>query len=158
MSSCRAAVWTVIRADKRSVWRDSNESHGFITLLEWIFYRTFIKLFLSFYRGKLFCDNYRYRIIAQPYIDVTVCDVAKDYSILMMRWGLNYSWDCVFLSNEKTILLIIHNSMSWFRMTDTSDCEIAYIKWETRIHGSKEIICFCFVRVQHKRDLFTSRV
>ncbi len=33
MSSCRAAVWTVIRADKRSVWRDSNESRGFVPLL-----------------------------------------------------------------------------------------------------------------------------
>ncbi len=157
MCSCRGTVWTVIRADKRSVWRDSNESHGFIPHLEWILYRiniilerTFLKLFLSFYRGKIFCDNYCYRIIAQPYIDVI-----KDYSILMMRWGLNYSWDCVFLSNEKTILLIIHNSMCWFPMTDTSDCEIAYIKWETHVHGSKESICFCFVRVQHKRDLFT---
>ncbi len=29
----RAAVWTVIRADKRSVWRDSNESRGFVPLL-----------------------------------------------------------------------------------------------------------------------------
>ncbi len=27
----------------------------------------FIELFISFYRGKLFCNDYRYRIIAQPY-------------------------------------------------------------------------------------------
>jgi len=33
VSSCRAAVWTVIRADKLSVWRDSNESRGFVPLL-----------------------------------------------------------------------------------------------------------------------------
>ncbi len=31
--SLRTAVWTVIRADKRSVWHDSNESCGFVPLL-----------------------------------------------------------------------------------------------------------------------------
>ncbi len=67
VSSCRAAVWTVIRVDKLSVWRDSNESRGFVPLLAQTLYRTFIELFISFYRGKLFCNNYRYRIIAQPY-------------------------------------------------------------------------------------------
>ncbi len=51
---------------------------------------------------------------------------------MMCRCLLNYSWDCVFLSYEKTLRLIIHNSMCWFAMTDASDCEIAYINWEKR--------------------------
>ncbi len=70
MSSCRAAVWTVIRADKRSVWRDSNESRGFVPLLA---HKHYIEHFSNFsyrFRGKLYRDNYRYRIIAQPYLSV----------------------------------------------------------------------------------------
>ncbi len=63
-----AAVWTVIRADKRSVWRDSNESCGFVPLLA---HKHYIEHFSNFsyrFRGKLYRDNYRYRIIAQPYL------------------------------------------------------------------------------------------
>ncbi len=64
----RAAVWTVIRADKRSVWRNSNESRGFVPLLA---HKHYIEKFSNFsyrFRGKLYRDNYRYRIIAQPYV------------------------------------------------------------------------------------------
>ncbi len=46
VSSRRATVWTVIRVDKRSVWRDSNESRGFVPLLE---NNHYIKHFKSFY-------------------------------------------------------------------------------------------------------------
>ncbi len=67
----RAAVWTVIRADKRSVWRDSNESRGFVPLLAHKHYIEKISNFLYRFRGKLYRDNYRYRIIAQPYMNVT---------------------------------------------------------------------------------------
>ncbi len=67
MSSCRAPVWTVIRADKRSVWRDSNESRGFVPLLAHKHYIEHFSNFLYRFRGKLYRDNYRYRIIAQPY-------------------------------------------------------------------------------------------
>ncbi len=56
VSSRRATVWTVIRANKRSVWRDSNESRGFVPLLE---NNHYIEHFKSFYRGKLYHDNYR---------------------------------------------------------------------------------------------------
>ncbi len=67
VSSRRAAVWTVIRADKRSVWRDSNEPRCFVPLLA---HKHYIELFISFYRGTLYRDNYRYRIIGQPYLNV----------------------------------------------------------------------------------------
>ncbi len=66
VSSCRAPVWTVIRADKRSVWRDSNESRGFVPLLAHKHYIEHFSNFLYRFRGKLYRDNYRYRIIAQP--------------------------------------------------------------------------------------------
>ncbi len=46
MSSCCAAVWTVIRADKRSVWRDSNESRGFVPLLA---HKHYIEHFSNFF-------------------------------------------------------------------------------------------------------------
>ncbi len=55
---------------------------------------------------------------------------------IVHRWTrrclLNYSWDCMFLSYEKMLRLIIRNSMYWFAMTNASDCEIAYINWEKR--------------------------
>ncbi len=68
----RAAVWTVIRADKRSVWRDSNESRGFVPLLAHKHYIEHFPNFLYRFRGKLYRDNYRYRIIAQPYVHVII--------------------------------------------------------------------------------------
>ncbi len=68
MSSCRTAVWTVIRADERSVWRDSNESRGFVPLLAHKHYIEYFSNFSYRFRGKLYRDNYRYRIIAQPYL------------------------------------------------------------------------------------------
>jgi len=40
---------------------------SFVPLLTHKDYRTFIDLLISFYRGKLYRDNYRYRFIAQPY-------------------------------------------------------------------------------------------
>ncbi len=72
MSSCRTAVWTVIRADKRSVWRDSNESRGFVPLLAHKHYIEYFSNFSYRFRGKLYRDNYRYRIIAQPYNEFTL--------------------------------------------------------------------------------------
>ncbi len=42
--------------------RAVSSAFGALTL-----YWTFIELFISLYRGKLYRDNYRYRIIAQPY-------------------------------------------------------------------------------------------
>ncbi len=51
VSSRRAVVWTVIRADKRSVWHDSNESCAFVPLLA---HEHYIELFISFYQGKLY--------------------------------------------------------------------------------------------------------
>ncbi len=52
----------------------------------------------------------------------------------MMRLCLlNYSWDFVFLSYEKTLCLIIHNSMCWFAMTDASVWDdIVHNNWEKR--------------------------
>ena len=38
-----------------------------VPLLAHKHYRTFIELLISFYREKLYRDNYRYRFIAQPY-------------------------------------------------------------------------------------------
>ncbi len=53
------------------MWRDSNESRGFVPLLA---HKHYIEHFSNFsyrFRGKLYRDNYRYRIIAQPYTVLT---------------------------------------------------------------------------------------
>ncbi len=49
------------------MWRDSNESRGFVPLLAHKHYIEHFSNFLYRFRGKLYRDNYRYRIIAQPY-------------------------------------------------------------------------------------------
>ncbi len=47
--------------------------------------------------------------------------------------SIKYSWDFVFLSYEKTLCLIIHNSMCWFAMTDASVWDdIVHNNWEKR--------------------------
>ncbi len=55
------------------MWRDSNESRGFVPLLA---HKHYIEHFSNFsyrFRGKLYRDNYRYRIIAQPYLVCIIC-------------------------------------------------------------------------------------
>ncbi len=106
VSSCRAAVWTVIRADKRSVWRDSNESRGFVPLLA---HKHYIELFSNFlyrFRGKLYRDNYRYRIIAQPYLDLLLANQSSSpadelivFNLLLLSSKYKSQQDsvCVFL-------------------------------------------------------------
>ena len=62
------------------------------------------------------------------------------------RCLLNYSWDCVFLSYEKTLRLIIHNRMCWFAMTDVSYCDMtSHTSTERNVHGLKKSVCFCSV-------------
>ncbi len=54
------------------MWHDSNESRGFVPLLAHKHYIEHFSNFLYRFRGKLYRDNYRYRIIAQPYLVVSL--------------------------------------------------------------------------------------
>ncbi len=49
------------------MWRDLNESRGSVPLLAHKHYIENLSYFSYRFRGKLYRDNYRYRIIAQPY-------------------------------------------------------------------------------------------
>ncbi len=64
------------------MWRDSNESRGLVPLLA---HKHYIEFFLNFsyrFRGKLYRDNYRYRIIELPaLVCVCVCVRARDVTI-----------------------------------------------------------------------------
>ncbi len=59
VSLCCAAVWTAIRADKRSVWCDSNELSGFVLLLA---HKHYIALL----------SNSSYRFIEENYIEIII--------------------------------------------------------------------------------------
>ncbi len=59
VSLCCAAVWTAIRADKRSVWCDSNELSGFVPLLA---HKHYIALL----------SNSSYRFIEENYIEIII--------------------------------------------------------------------------------------
>ncbi len=50
------------------MWRDSNELRGFVPLLAHKHYIEHLSNSSYRFRGKLYHDNYRYRIIAQPYV------------------------------------------------------------------------------------------
>ncbi len=100
------AVWTVIRADKWSVWRDSNESRGFVPLLA---HKHYIEHFSNFsyrFRGKLYRDNYRYRIIAQPY------DIVIQFSAISPS-PKSYYISPFTLNNRDYLFSLNASSTSW---------------------------------------------
>lgn len=50
---------------------------------------------LYFYRGKLHCDNYLYRFIAQPYVHVKSCPSGHHYKLERMNiLHLNPQLEC----------------------------------------------------------------
>ncbi len=78
------------------MWRDSNESRGFVPLLA---LKHYIENFANFsyrFRGKLYRDNYRYRIIAQPYYHVSCLCVQRDFLHIAMWLLAGPSQKCFF--------------------------------------------------------------
>ncbi len=95
----------MIRADKRSVWRDSNESRGFVPLLA---HKHYIEHFSNFsyrFRGKLYRDNYRYRIIAQPYFRLSAL-----LGLVSLIFLLQYPIDSLWVQVRRVCWPIKHSN------------------------------------------------
>ncbi len=127
MSSCRAGVWTVIRADKL----DPNESRGFVTLLA---RKHYIDSSFRFIEENDFAINYRYRparpirnhFIKAPNNDVKLGCLSKLVSVFYMKHNFNFtpsfkSPNCFLISSlrckktkvEKTFDLIYFSQCEW---------------------------------------------
>ncbi len=84
-SSRVALLFELSRADKRSMYRGSNELRCLVPLLA---HKHYIELFILFYREILYCDNYRYRFIALiwhfkwRFIDYIVTPVSGEKGLL----------------------------------------------------------------------------
>ncbi len=137
MSSCRAAVWTVIRADKRSVWRD--ESRGFVPLLAHKHYIEHFRTFNYRFRGKLYRDHYRYRIIAQPYYILS-------YNPLFLI-NLMIAFIC-FPELDHHLIMTTHICTVLFYLTDLHS--ICHVPYATLLYRSLfYFICYFFLQCPH---------
>ncbi len=82
VSSRRAAVWTMIRADKRSVWRNSNESRGFVPLLAHKHYIEHL-------------SNSSYRFIEENYITIIIVIELSPRSIQVQLGKVEGFWSAL---------------------------------------------------------------